>query len=157
MYVIDTNIFIDWWERRYPPDVFPSVQRQVEGLVSAKKMCAPQMVQDEINHVASLALRAWASANRQLFLPHDAQVQQEAASILNRFPGFIDPYATYDEADRWVIALAKCKGYTVVTHETSAKSKRRPPRPSYIPDVCLALTVPCIDLVGLMRREKWAF
>jgi len=31
MYVIDTNVFLDWWERRYPPDVFPSVQRQMNG------------------------------------------------------------------------------------------------------------------------------
>jgi hypothetical protein len=69
----------------------------------------------------------------------------------------IDPYAIHDEEDRYLIALAKLRGWTVVTHETPAKTKKRPPRSHYIPDVCRAEKVPCIELVELMRREKWSF
>jgi hypothetical protein len=157
MYVIDTNIFLDWWVRRYPADVFPSVQQRFDALVSANKVFAPERVHDEIKHVAPQPLKDWAKQNKGIFAPHDVAMQQEATKIQNTFPGMIDPYATHDEADRWIIAMANCKGYFVVTHETPAKLKRKPPRSHYIPDVCLALNIPCINLLELMRREGWAF
>lgn len=73
------------------------------------------------------------------------------------YQGSIDPYARHDEAYRYVIALAKLKGWTVVTHETPARSKKNALRTHFIPDVCRAVGVPCIDLLELMRREKWRF
>ena len=95
--------------------------------------------------------------NQSSFIPHDLGVQREAADIVNAFPGMIDPYASHDEADRWVVALAKCTGFAIVTRETSAKAKRKPPRQYYVPDVCQALNVNCINLIDLMRNEKWLF
>ena len=56
-----------------------------------------------------------------------------------------------------MIALAKVNNWIVVTHETPAHRKRNPPRSHYIPDVCGALGVLCIDFVDLMRREGWRF
>lgn len=156
MYSIDTNIIIDWWERRYPPDVFPSVRRKFENVVGVK-LFAPERVKDEINRVGSPELKLWAHQHGGLFIPHDVALQTEANSISINFPGLIDPNASNDEADRWIIALAKVKGYKVVTHETSAAMKRRPPRSHYIPDVCNALSIPCINLVELMREEHWSF
>ncbi|HBR17088.1 MAG TPA: hypothetical protein DD725_05705 [Deltaproteobacteria bacterium] len=157
MYSIDTNIFLDWWERRYPPDVFPALKQSVERLSSDGKLYAPEGVWTEIQHVGSTELKAWAKQNRKIFLPHDQNIQIQANQIQDQFPGLIDANAYHDEADRYVIALAKNKGFTVVTHETSARSKKRPPRSHYIPDVCAALNIKCIELVELMRREKWSF
>ena len=42
-----------------------------------------------------------------------------------------------------------------VSQETSAAEKRNAKRTHYIPDVCRDLGIPCIYLLGLMRREKW--
>ena len=156
MYSLDTNIFIDWWERRYPPDVFPSVRKRFESVVGTK-LFAPQRVHDEIQRVGSPDLRVWFGNNSILVVPHDVAIQTEAASIQSNFPGLIDQTSNYDEADRWVIALARLKGFVVVTHETRAASKKHPPRTHYIPDVCDALGIDCIDLIELMRREKWKF
>jgi hypothetical protein len=36
-----------------------------------------------------------------------------------------------------------------------ASEKRKAAKDHYIPDVCRELGVPCINLLGLMRREKW--
>src|ERR1700688_313057 len=132
MYCVDTNVFLDWWERRYPSDVFPSVAINVQGIAN-KRMFAPQGVFTEINHVGSAGLKQWAKANKVLFAPHDVPLQTEANAILTQFPGLIDPSAIHDEADRYVIALAKIRGLAVVTHETSAAQKRKPPRSQYIP------------------------
>ena len=157
VYCIDTNIFLDWWSRRYPPDLFPSVKANIEALVTAGKVAAPERVKDEINHVGDPALRTWAKSQSGLFLPHDTALQAEANRIQTKYPGMIDPLAVHDEADRYLVALAKIKGWIVVTHETPARTKRRPPRSHYIPDVCTGERVLCIDLVDMMRREKWSF
>ncbi|MBI5675092.1 MAG: DUF4411 family protein [Nitrospirae bacterium] len=158
MYSIDTNIFIDWWVRRYPPDIFPCVQMRFEQLANSGQFHAPKRVGDEIQHIGPPDLKAWAKQNSSIFLPHDQIIQKEANEILKQFPGFIDPNAIHDEADRYVIALAKVRGFTVVTHETAARLKRNPNRRShYIPDVCAELHVNCIELLELMRRERWVF
>lgn len=157
MYSVDTNIFLDWWVRRYPDDVFPSVRPKVEALIANGKWRAVQRVADEIQHIAPTALKTWARANRSQFQKHDAALIAEANAISAQFPGMIDPYARHDEADRYVIALAKLNGWVVVTHETPARSKKNALRTHFIPDVCSALNIPCIDLLEVMRREKWVF
>lgn len=68
-----------------------------------------------------------------------------------------DPKAEYEEAEAYVIALAQLRSGIVVTQETSAAEKRNPRRPMFIPDVCRELGLPCISLLGLMRREGWEF
>jgi hypothetical protein len=78
-------------------------------------------------------------------------------SIQSRFPGLLDPKAEHEEADAYVIALAQQRDGIVVTSETPAADKRKPKREFYIPDVCRELGIPCINLLGLMRREAWRF
>ena len=136
MYSVDTNIFLDWWVRRYPEDVFPSLRGQIETLIGSGKWVAVERVSDEIQHVAPPALKAWAKTNKRQFYRHDTALIAEAKSIIARFPGLLDLYARHDEADRYVIALAKLNGWAVVSHETPARSKKHAPRTHYIPDVC---------------------
>ena len=157
MYCLDTNIFLDWWERRYPPDLFPSLESEMTALAGSAVICAPERVWEEIRHVGSPDLIAWARLNRGIFRPHDIAIQTEANAIHAKYPGLIDPFARHDEADRYIIALAKLRGLVVVTHETSARSKKNPPRSHYIPDVCAAESIRCMNFVDLMRQQKWSF
>lgn len=41
--------------------------------------------------------------------------------------------------------------------DTSFHEKPNPKKKHYVPDVCRDLGVPCINLLGIMRREKWKF
>ncbi len=157
MYSVDTNVFIDWWERWYPQDIFPSVLTKFNTLVIDRQIFAANQVFDEIQRVGSPALKTWAKTNRRIFLPYDTEIQKEANQIQTNFPGLIDYDELYDEADRYVIAVAKNRGCAVVTHETSAQSKRNPRRTHYIPDVCAELSIECLTFVELMRKEKWSF
>ncbi len=157
MYCLDTNIFLDWWERRYPSNVFPSVEVAMNRAATDGLIIAPERVRDEIQRVGSPELNAWAKANRSLFLPHDAALQTQANEIQRLYPGLIDTTTVHDEADRYIIALAKLRDFAVVTHETSAKSKKRPPRSHYIPDVCAAMNIRCRSLVEMMREQGWKF
>lgn len=157
MYCFDTNIFVDWWGRFYPPDIFPCVQRAMESLLSKGLICSPERVKEEIRFVAPVGLKTWALSQGTLFVRHDAPLQTEANVVLSSFPGLIDQHAVHDEADRYIIALAKLRGFSVVTSETSAKQKRRPERSHYIPDVCRDLNIPCLSFLGLMREQGWKF
>lgn len=148
---------MDWWERRYPPDVFPSVKKAIEALINQRRLFAPERVLEEINRHGSNPLKNWVKNNKHIFLPHDVDLQTEANEIQFTYPDLIDNTSPYDEADRWIIALAKLKRWTVITHETSVKSKRKPDRNLYIPDVCNAEKIPCIEFLELLRKEKLSF
>ncbi len=148
---------MDWWERRYPPDVFPSIQKAIEGLISQDKLYAPERVLEEINRFGSPKLKLWAKNYKRIFLPHDEKLQEEASEIQFNYPDLIDNTSPYDEADRWVIALARIKNWTVITHETSAHKKKNPIRNLFIPDVCNAMKIPCIEFLELLRKEKLSF
>ena len=154
VYSVDTSAFMDWQGRYYPIDVFQSVNANLQGLVGAGRIQAPTLVRDEINAVGTPDLAAWAKSNAGIFVP-TADVLADALTIQGQFPGLRDPKAEHEEADAYLIALARLRDGIVVTQETPAAEKHRPRRTHFIPDVCRELGIPCISLLGLMRREKW--
>jgi hypothetical protein len=156
IYSIDTNVLMDWQARFFPTDIFPSIVNYVDGMIAEERWMAPDIVEEELNAVGTAELVAWAKARPHMFVPLE-DVLAEALAIQARFPGLKDPKAEYEEADAYVIALAKLRDAIVVTQETSAAEKNRPRRTHFIPDVCRELGLTCISLLGLMRREGWKF
>lgn len=156
VYSVDTNVLMDWQARYYPTDVFPSLIGWIDSLVSAGRWVSPEIVREESNVVGTAEMAAWANDRPQAFVPLD-EMLAEGLAIQGRFPGLKDPKAEYEEADAYVIALARLRDGVVVTQETPAAEKRNPRRSHFIPDVCRELGLPCISFLGLMRREKWTF
>jgi hypothetical protein len=157
MYSLDTSVLMDWQARFYPLDVFVSLETKIEALISSGNCKAVDLVREEIEAVGTPGLRSWVAGHSGLFVPLSPAVQGEAAAIEASYPDLMDPKSPYESADAYVIALAKLEGAIVVSQETSAQEKRNPPKDHYIPDVCRDLGLPCINLLGLLRREKWAF
>ena len=153
-YAVDSSTLMDWQARYYPVDVFKTLLQKVDGLVGAKRFLAPALVRDEIKAVGTADLIDWAGARPQIFVP-TAEVLADAQAIQSQFAGLRDPKAEYEEADAYLIALARMKNGIVVTQETAASEKHRPRRTHFIPDVCRELGVPCVSFLGLMRREGW--
>ena len=156
IYAVDTNVFMDWQARYFPTDVFVSLVGSVEVLVSEGRWLAPEIVEEELKAVRTAETIAWAKARPSVFVPLQ-EVLAEGLSIQNRFHGLKDPKSEFEEADAYVIALAKLRNGIVVTQETPAAEKNRPRRTHFIPDVCRELGLTCISLLGLMRREGWTF
>ena len=142
--------------RYYPSDVLPGLARRVEGLVAAKRLQAVALVREEVNAVGPVSLKEWVTAHREMIVP-TVEVLAEARAVQDRFAGLLDPRAEYEEADAYVIALARLRGGVVVTQETPAAEKRNPKRTHFIPDVCRQLGIGCIGFLGLVRREGWTF
>jgi hypothetical protein len=147
---------MEWQARPYPMDVFPTLVTRISELITANRFIAPALVYEEIKIVGTAELIRWAGENESIFVP-TPEVLSEALSIQNQFTGLRDPKAEYEEADAYVIALARMRGGIVVTQETPAAEKRKPKRAQYIPDVCRELGIPSISLLGLIRREGWRF
>ena len=157
MYSLDTSFFMDWQARYYPLDLFTSLEKKVEALIASGGCAAVQLVKEEIDAVGTPGLRNWVANQTGLFLPLDPEVQLEAAAIEASYPELMDLKGLNESADAYVIALAKLNGGIVVSQETSVQEKHRPRRSYFIPDVCRDLGLPCINLLGMMRREKWTF
>ena len=156
IYSVDSSSLMDWQGRYFPTDVFTGLVEKVEGLIVAERFTAPALVKEEVGAVGTAGLIDWAENHAGIFVP-TVEVLAEAQAIQNQFAGLRDPRAEYEEADAYVIALAKMRNGIVVTQETPAAEKRNPKRTHFIPDVCRELGISCISLLGLMRREGWRF
>jgi hypothetical protein len=156
IYAVDSSSLMDWQGRHFPTDVFPGLVEKVEGLIVAERFIAPALVKEEVGAVGTAGLIEWTEDHAAIFVP-TGEVIAEALTIQNQFTGLRNPRAEYEEADAYVIALAKMRNGIVVTQETPAAEKRNPKRTHFIPDVCRELGISCISLLGLMRREGWRF
>lgn len=155
-YSVDSSSLMDWQARFYPTDVFTGLVHRVEALIVDGRFRAPALVREEIEVVGTAGLIQWVQNQTDVFIP-TSDVLADAQAIQNQFPGLRDPKAEFEEADAYVIALARMHSGIAVTQETSAAEKRNPKRTHFIPDVCRELGIPCISLLGLIRREKWNF
>lgn len=156
VYAIDTSSLMDWHARYYPTDVFPGLLRRMEDLIGEGRLFAPALVREEVEAVGPTGLKEWIAAHPAMVVP-TFDVLSETQSIQDRFAGMRDAKAEFEEADAYVIAVARLRQGIVVTQETTAAEKRNPKRTHYIPDVCRELGVACIGFLGLLRREGWTF
>lgn len=147
---------MDWQARYYPADVFAGLLGEVDTLIAVGRLFAPALVREELSSVGTGDLKAWAKARPDIFVP-TGDLLAEAQAIQNAFPGLRDPKAEFEEADTYVVALAKLRDGIVITQETPAAEKHNPRRTHFIPDVCREMGIPCFNLLGLMRREGWKF
>lgn len=155
VYSLDTSFFMDWQARYYPVDVFRTLDERIETLIEEERGLAVALVREEIDAVGTPERRAWAKKHRRLFVPMSGDIQKAGAAIEARYPDLLDPKSPYQSVNAYVIALAQIEGGIVVSQETSAAEKRKPPKNHYVPDVCRELGVHCVNLLGLMRRERW--
>jgi hypothetical protein len=149
-YSLDTSVFIEAWVRHYPPDVFPAVWKHLEdGIAQGKLRAIIEACRELEQHGNDLF--AWAKRRKGKFVTLSTTIQRRVAAILAQFPSLAKADKTHRDADPFVIALAAEEGLTVVTYEVSKPTKPR------IPDVCQRLSIPCMTLVELFRKEQWRF
>lgn len=137
--------------------MFATLNTRIEHLIKTGDFRAVELVKEEINAIGTPDLKTWGNGHKNLFVPLAPDVQLEAAAIEAKYPALLDVKSPYQSADAYVIAFAKLQSGVVISQETSVHEKRNPAKSHYIPDVCRDLGVPCINLLGLMRKEKWKF
>ena len=150
-YVFDTSILIQLKE--YPPDIF-GLQDDISRLIGQNLIVSPKQVFAELTSYAREDDAViWAKRNSSIFIDLDEDQISELKNILNRFPKLVDFNKTTEDADPFIIAIAKSRGWIVVTREKARDDLNKPK----IPDVCQELKIECMDLFEMCRNEGWNY
>ncbi|MGH9633148.1 MAG: DUF4411 family protein [Bryobacteraceae bacterium] len=125
VYCIDTSSLIAAWQERYPIENFPKFWEKMEGLIVKKRLVSPIDVLNEIQK-RSDELHKWLKVQTDMFMELDDAIQIEAANVLSKFPRLVGEKKLRTSADPFVIALARVKGFQIVTEEkpTGNNNKR---------------------------------
>ncbi len=151
-YSIDTSALLEAWRRQYPPDVIPALWDGLDNLIRSGDLKATEEVLHELERKDDDVFQ-WARSRRALFVEIDAPIQTAVQAILRDHRKLLDTRKSRSGADSFVIALAQLNNATVVTNERMTGSADRP----NIPDVCGALRIRCINILGLIREQGWVF
>jgi chromosome condensin MukBEF complex kleisin-like MukF subunit len=141
---------MDGWVRYYPPAVFPSIWLKLEELISSGNLRATEEVLVELKKKEDQVHR-WAKAQSDLFIQIDDGTQEVVSTILANHSRLVDTRKNRSFADPFVIALAYANKLTVITGEVASNRLSKP----HIPDVCAAMGVSCMSLLGLFQQEGW--
>lgn len=152
LYSFDTSAILNGRRDLFRPAVFRSLWGRVEDAISAGQIRSVDEVQRELARRDDDAKR-WADGQTGLFCPLDEQIQQAARHILRLHPNMVRQGGRRSAADPFVIALAMVNNATVVTQETASGNIEKP----RIPDVCDALGVPWLTLMGYIEAQGWTF
>jgi hypothetical protein len=145
IYVFDSNPFI-YMERYCPHDVFETFWKKIESLISEGVIISSDEVLEEINR-GDDSLVEWAKGHKGMFIASNEVIQREVRQILRSFPKLVISSKKANEADPFVIALAKTRNAIVVSEE-----KEHGLTNPKIPDVCKELGIPCIRLTEFYHK-----
>jgi len=159
-YLIDTSSLIEL-NRRYPIDVFPTLWKNVEGLIDKGLLISHKEVLKEISHMDD-ALKRWATKQKKLFKELTPKQMQIVREIEKKYPSLAKSDNETAAADPFVIALAVElgsdpqktlfeEGRIMVTEEKLRGNKIR------IPFVAKDYNIECINIIEMCRVEGWQF
>lgn len=155
---MDTSGFLHGWKRHYPPDIFPTLWKNIEDLIEEEILISSEEVYKELE-VGGDDLYNWASKYPNLFVSSsDLDVQNQLIRILSNpeHSKLIPPNTTSKTiADPYVIAVAKVKGCTVISAEEFQTSPS--PKKTKIPNVCRDLGIPHMSFIEFIRIQSWKY
>jgi hypothetical protein len=144
---------IDAGERYYPEDIFPTFWERLDGLANAGRLKAPNQLIEEMKK-KSENWRKWVYDRQAALIQEPDQdfivaVKSVVSQYQKQSPAQFNPDRLTN--DPFFIALAKSKGYTLITSELSRPGGFR------IPAICKGVGVQSITLLGVVRAEGWKF
>lgn len=155
-YSIDASAILDAWVRYYPYDLFPSFWNKFKDLTLSGGCNAIELIEHEITKKDD-GCSKWFTENKlsSFFVAIDIDVQYAVSNMMKNpnYQRLVEDRKGVFGADPFVIGLAKVRNLTVVTGERPNNNINKPK----IPDVCSDMGIDCINILDLMRREKWVF
>lgn len=152
LYSFDTSSLLNGRRDLLPPKTFPGVWENIETAITHGHVRAIDLVRDELSAMEDNVHR-WARSQSELFVELEQDVQRAARAVLQEHQKLIGIGSGRSGADPFVVALAMARGGVVVTEEIRSHSLAKPK----IPDVCDALGIQCVNLIGYVQEQGWVF
>ncbi|MCD6483514.1 MAG: DUF4411 family protein, partial [Candidatus Odinarchaeota archaeon] len=162
IYIIDTCSIIDLF-RLYPRDIFSKLWMNLDELIKDNRVISHEFVLKELSKKNDEAYK-WAKNRKKVFkgvTRHQIKIMGDLSRNVEEFKKLVEGGKDKEiHADPWLIVLAlekeqqrklipEIKIKVIVTEEKLKQNKIN------IPSVCRKLSIECINIIGLMRREKW--
>lgn len=155
-FLLDANIFIEAYQRYYSFDIAPSFWEALKQNAESGKLISIDRISHEINRFDDTdKLKCWAndefinwfeSTDDLAIFETYRNIIQWAINQTQFTDAAKNEFASV--ADSWLVACAKARNYTVVTHEVyNVQIKRKIP----IPNVCRAFGIPYINTFEMLR------
>lgn len=151
-YCLDTNIFIEAWNKYYSMVRCPDYWNILDNLAQDETVFSTEEVKNEIVK-ADDALADWVKSRDYFFKDISIDVQKNLRCIMRDFPLLVNSQSGRSGADPWVIAHAMTENATVVTKEELTNSTKR----YRIPDVCKHYGMKCITDFQFIDELKIVF
>ena len=160
-YLLDTNIYINFYDRYYRFEYFPSFWDLFEKLMN-EKIVFPKVVADEVTKGDEF--KTWRDKKfTGNFLNHKkyAEIWGEVIQHIAKHPCYsdralIEPRSWLHEkiADGWLIAIAKKESLTIVSDERKNPNLNSAKPSGYvkIPDIAEDFGVRCITMNSFFKE-----
>ena len=157
-YLLDTNVYIGFYDRYYLPVHFPTFWENFKDHIN-KFVVIPKVVLDE--NYQDQWLRNWIKENFSHDIINHKNYAEGFAEILTHIQmqehykdDVLINWAREKIADPWILAIAKKENLTIVTDETSNHNlnKNQPSKSAKIPDVARELGIECINRNEFFER-----
>ncbi|MFE6620295.1 DUF4411 family protein [Streptomyces sp. NPDC057740] len=152
MYSFDTSSILNGRRDLMPPGIFPTLWSNIESMIAGGAIRSVDVVLEELSRRDDDA-HTWAKMQSDLFVPLHEGIQRSTSRILAAHPKLLGRGGGRNGADPFVIGLALLSGGCVVTEETLSGRIDKP----RIPDVCEAMNVPWVNLIGFIAQQQWSF
>ncbi len=156
-YTIDTSSLLAMMNagEKYDKEVFKKLWTDFQALCDAGKVISHVEVHKEIKDGGVRDQMAWTKLYKQIFqkynLPDEANVIRDIGSKGDHFVSFLQQQKSKSvHADPWLVAQAKVENLILITEEVVNSPKK-------IPQVCTAMGVKSISVLGLIQEEGWNY
>ncbi len=147
-YCIDTSAIVTMWREHYRPQNFPTVWRFMGLVIDEGELVAPREVYDELQEGRDGLFEFVRRKQSKFVKDLDEEQIKLMFEIKARFPQLSDDKKTIPDADPFVIALARQKGWRVVTSESDRS-------PIKIPAACKHYGIPYLSPADFIAEKKW--
>lgn len=155
-YLIDTNIFIESKNTFYGFDICPGFW---DWLSKTNIVLSIDFVKEEILHGKD-DLSEWVKKTlpESFFMDADKEIQESYREIASYVQGLSFTQNAKNDflsvADGWLIATARVRGMSIITHETfDAKIKSK----VKLPNIAHHYSVACLKIYDVLRKEEVKF
>lgn len=154
-YCLDTSFLVNGWRKTYHPNVFPTLWTALDDLIAKGTVFSCEEVYLEIQKKTD-DLAGWAKARKSAFLVPDDHVTLEMQNIMTKFRNFAAMGGSLNQADPWVVSVARVIGAVVVTDEQKAE-KQKATKPPKLPNVCEAVHVGWMSPIQFLAAVNMKF